>query len=152
MKGIFKIVVICGCAVLLTGCGTKVTKCSINNDEGQSGYTLDTTFEIYSSDDKVNKVEVKEVVTSKNNTTLAYFEDKLKKKYQELNDTYGGYTVKSEIKDGKATVTATIDYSKVEIEKFANDNDIIKSDILKANKMTPEIAKKYYESSGASCK
>ena len=152
MRNIVKVLSIFCVAILLTGCGTKVTKCTMSNDEGQSGYTLDTSYEIYSSGDKVSKVEVKEVITSKNNTTLAYFEDKLKKKYEALNDSYGGYTVKSEIKDGKTTVTVTIDYSKVAIDKFANDNDIIKSDILKSNKMTPEIAKKYYESLGAKCK
>ena len=113
---------------------------------------IDTQVVIASKKDVVEKVEIKEVITSKNNTTLAYFEDKLKKKYEELNKLYKGYTVKTTTEKGKAIVTATADYSKIDIEKFGNANDTIKDDIKKSKKMTSEIAKKYYESLGASCK
>ena len=151
MKKIVKLGLVFCFVLLATGC-SNVTKCTIKNDQGSSGYTIDTTYEIYSSGNNVSKVEIKEVVTSKNNTTLAYFEDRLKKKYEELNKDYKGYTVKSSLEKGKAIVTATADYSKIDVEKFANDNDTIKSDINKSKKMTTEIMKKYYESLGASCK
>ena len=152
MKNIAKIAC-CFCLVLLmTGCGTKVLKCTIKNDQGASGYTIDSTYEIYSSKSSVSKVEIKEVITSKNNTTLAYFEDKLKKKYEELNTQYKGYTVKSSTEKGKTIVTATADYSKIDVEKFANATDSIKDDYKKSKKMTEEIMKKYYESLGATCK
>ena len=152
MKKLIKLGLVFGFVVLATGCGNNVTKCTIKNDQGSSGYTIDTTYEIYSKGDNVDKVEIKEVITSKNNTTLAYFEDKFKKKYEELNKNYKGYTVKSSVEKGKAIVTATADYNKIDVTKFANDNDTIKSDIKKSKKMTTKIMKKYYESLGASCK
>ena len=152
MKKLIKLGLVFSFVVLATGCGTNVTKCTIKNDQGASGYTIDSTYDIYSNGDNVDKVEIKEVITSKNNTTLAYFEDRLKKKYEELNKMYKGYTVTSNTEKGKITVTATADYSKIDVEKFANDNDVIKSDIKKSNKMTSKIMKKYYESLGATCK
>lgn len=152
MKNIFKIA-FCFCIILLmTGCGTKVVKCTNNNDQGASGYTIDSTYEIYSSNDVVNKVEIKEVITSKNNTTLVYFEDKLKKKYEQLNKLYKGYTIKTKTEKGKTTVDVTIDYTKTDVEKFVNENDIIKAAFKKDKKMTSDIAKTYYESLGATCK
>ena len=152
MKNVFKIIFVFGIVLLATGCGTKVVTCTIKNDQSGSGYSIDSTYEIYSKKDNVSTVEIKEVITSKNNTTLAYFEDKLKKKYEELNKLYKGYTVKTKSEKGKVIVTATADYSKIDVEKFANANDVIKDDIKKSKKMTSDIAKKYYESLGASCK
>ena len=152
MKNILKIGIFFGVVLLLTGCGTKVVKCTKNNDQGASGYTINSTYEIVSSGDKVSKVEIEEVITSKNNTTLAYFEDRLKTQYENQNKKYKGYTVKTKTEKGKTIVNVTIDYSKFDVEKFANDNDIIKSDIKKSKKMTSDIAKKYYESLGTTCK
>ena len=152
MKNILKVGIFFGVVLLLTGCGTKVVKCTKNNDQGASGYTINSTYEIVSSGDKVSKVEIEEVITSKNNTTLAYFEDRLKTQYESQNKKYKGYTVKTKTEKGKTIVNVTIDYSKFDVEKFANDNDIIKSDIKKSKKMTSDIAKKYYESLGTTCK
>ena len=152
MKNILKVGIFFGVVLLLTGFGTKGVKCTKNNDQGASGYTINSTYEIVSSGDKVSKVEIEEVITSKNNTTLAYFEDRLKKQYEDQNKKYKGYTVKTKTEKGKTIVNVTIDYSKFDVEKFANDNDIIKSDIKKSKNMTSDIAKKYYESLGTTCK
>ena len=152
MRNALKVGLVFCLVLLVSGCGTKVVKCTMNNDQSGSGYTIDSTYEIYSSKDIVSKVEIKEIITSKNNTTLAYFEDNLKKKYEDLNKQYKGYTVKTKTEKGKTIVTATADYSKIDIEKFANANDVIKDDIKKSKKMTSDIAKKYYESLGATCK
>ena len=152
MRNALKVGLVFCLVLLVSGCGTKVVKCTMNNDQSGSGYTIDSTYEIYSSKDIVSKVEIKEIITSKNNTTLAYFEDNLKKKYEDLNKQYKGYTVKTKTEKGKTIVTATADYSKIDIEKFANANDVIKDDIKKSKKMTSDIAKKYYESLGAACK
>ena len=83
MKKVIKLITIFICIILISGCGkNKVLKCEIKNDQSKSGYTINTTYEIYSSDSIVNKVVRKDVVTSKNTTILAYFEKTLKDQYK----------------------------------------------------------------------
>ena len=140
--------------ILLTGCGDKkqVSKCTLNSDQSASGYTINSTYEIYSTNDIVSSVKTKEVVTSKNTTILAYFEDLLNKQYKSASETYGGYTYKVTNKDGKVTSEVTINYDKMNLSKFVKDNASMKSYVNKSNKLTLDGVKKIYEGLGATCK
>ena len=153
MKKVIKLITIFICIILISGCGkNKVLKCEIKNDQSKSGYTINTTYEIYSSDSIVNKVVRKDVVTSKNTTILAYFEKTLKDQYKKINDNYGGNESDVKIDGNKVVATLTSDYNKMDFEKYIKDNTIMKSYVNKNNKLTMNKAKTFYESMGATCK
>lgn len=139
--------------VLLTGClgKDKVTKCTLKSDQSASGYKITSEYNVYSSKDEVNKVVTTETVESKNNTILAYFEKQLKSQYKANNDSYGGYKYEITNKDGKVVSKVTIDYSKMNLNKFVKDNPAMKSFVNKSNKITVKGIKSMYQSMGATC-
>jgi uncharacterized lipoprotein YehR (DUF1307 family) len=139
--------------VLLTGClgKDKVTKCTLKSDQSASGYKITSEYNVYSSKDEVNKVVTTETVESKNNTILAYFEKQLKSQYKANNDSYGGYKYEVTNKDGKVVSKVTIDYSKMNLNKFVKDNPAMKSYVNKSNKITVKGIKSMYQSMGATC-
>ena len=139
--------------VLLTGClgKDKVTKCTLKSDQSASGYKITSEYNVYSSKDEVNKVVTTETVESKNNTILAYFEKQLKSQYKANNDSYGGYKYEVTNKDGKVVSKVTIDYSKMNLNKFIKDNPAMKSYVNKSNKITVKGIKSMYQSMGATC-
>ena len=153
MKKIFKISFVFMLAILLTGCKKQVvTKCSLSSDQSPSGYTIETNYQIYSIDNEVNKVKSIEVVESKNKTVLSYFKKQLEEQYKSYNKEYGGYEYNITNKDGKVTVDLTIDYTKMDITKFVNDNPAMKEYVNKDNKITLKGIKAMYNSIGATCK
>lgn len=139
--------------VLLSGCstGNKVTKCISTSDQNASGYKIKSEYNIYYKNDLVNKVETIETVDSKNNTILAYFEKQLKNQYKSYNENYGGYSYEVTNKDGKVVSKVTVDYSKMNLNKFIKDNPGMKSYTNKNNKITLKGIKSMYQSIGAKC-
>ncbi len=154
MKNVVKFLIVFVGVLLLSGCMDKkqVSKCTLSNDQSASGYSINSTYNIYSTNGIVNSVQTKEVVTSKNTTILAYFEDLLKKQYESANSSYGGYEFKVSKTDNKVTSTVTINYEKMDLDKFVKDNASMKSYVNKSNKLTLDGVKKLYESLGATCK
>lgn len=139
--------------LFVTGCGSSATKvCTYESDQSASGYKLKSEYKIYADGDVVSKVETTETVESKNNTVLAYFEKSLKEQYQTNNDKYKGYDFEITNKDGKVVSTVTIDYSKMNLTKFIEDNQAMKSFVNKDNKLTVKGVQAMYESIGATCK
>ena len=152
MKKIIKIGFVFAFILFVSGCNKKAVTCTIENDQSASGYVIKTTYNIYSNKDIVTKVETNEVITSKNNTILAYFEKNNKDKYDSENKKYGGYTVNVLNKDGKVTTNITIDYNKMDVDKFVTDNTAMKSYVNDKHQVTLKGAKTLYESLGATCK
>ena len=150
MKKFFKLTFVFMLVALLAGCkgGYVVTKCSSTSDQSASGYTIKSEYNIY---DVVSKVEITETVTSKNTTILAYFEKQHKDQYKANNNTYKGYTYNVTNKDGKVVSKVTIDYSKMDLNKFIKDNPAMKSYVNKDKKITLNGIKKMYESMGSTC-
>ena len=153
MKKYFKYAFLFTLVLLLTGClgKDKVAKCTLVSDQSASNYKIKTEYKIYHSKDIVNKVVTTETVESKNNTILAYFEKQLKEQYKSNNDKYGGYEYKVTNKDGKVVSEVTINYNKMNLNKFVKDNPAMKSYVNKSNKLTLEGVKTMYKSSGATC-
>ncbi len=153
MKKYFKFLFVLMFVFLLAGCkvGKNVTKCSLVSDQSASNYVLKSDYKIYSSKDIVKQVETVETVESKNNTILAYFEDQLKKQYKSYNDTYKGYKYEVTNKDGKVVAKVTIDYTKMDLNKFVKDNPAMKSYVDKNNNITLKGIKTMYQSMGAKC-
>lgn len=152
MKKFVKLTFVMMLVVLLAGCGKdKVIKCTLNSDQSASGYKIKSEYNMYSTGDIVNKVVTTETVESKNNTILAYFEKQLKTQYKTNNDNYGGYTYEITNKDGKVVSKVTIDYTKMNLNKFIKDNPAMKSYVNKSNKLTVSGVKSMYQSLGAKC-
>lgn len=154
MKKGFKILFISLFVFLLAGCEKNkevVTKCELTSNQAASGYSLDSTYEIYSKGGVVNKVKTKEVVTSDQEDVLTYFETYLNESYETASDTYGGYTYKVTKSDDKISSDVTIDYNKMDLDKFVSDNSSMKAYVNKDNKITLEGVTKIYESLGATC-
>ena len=143
------IVFISGCSMPLVG--QKVTKCTLDNDQSKSGYKIKSTYNIYYKNDIVYKVNTEEVLTSENTTILKYFEDLNKKQYEAQNNNYGGYTYNIKADKNILTTTVTIDYDKMNLEKFIKDNSAMKSYVNENNKITLKGAKQMYKSLGAKC-
>lgn len=142
-------------AILLVGCSSNnkevVKKCTLTSNQVANGYSLSSEYEIHSKGGVVNSVTTKETVTSDTKSVLTYFEDYLDKTYKTANDTYGGYTYSIEKTDNSVTSNVTIDYNKMDMDKFISDNSSMKAYVNSKGKITLEGVTKIYEALGATC-
>ncbi len=141
--------------ILISGCDNDkvITKtCTLTNNQSASGYKLDSNYEIHSTNGYVTSVTTKEVVTSDNKQIRDYFKKTLETTYSNANKTYGGYTYNITDEDNKVTSDVTIDYSKMDLDKFVKDNAQMKAYVNKKNQITLEGIQKVYETLGATCK
>ena len=155
MKKTIKICSILLCIFILSGCneiGTKVTTCTHDNDQSKSGYKILSTYKIYSKKDIVTKVETNEVLTTKNTTILAFFEDDYKKKYESESKKYKGFSYKINKEKEKLTTNLIVNYKKLNMSDYIKENSAMKSYVDKNNNFTLNGAKTMYESLGATCK
>lgn len=129
----------------------KITKCTLDNDQSKSDYKSITNYTIYSKNNVVKKVISKEVLTSKNTTIIMYFTDLLEKQYKSENDKYGGFSYDVSSKGDKVVSNVTIDYSKMDLDKYIKDNTAMKSYVNNDNNVTLSGIKTMYESLGAKC-
>ena len=141
--------------ILLSGCGASkksYTKtCSLTNNDVINGYKLVSEYKVYATGDAVDKVVTVEVVSSDNEDTLDYFEEYLKKTYETLNSTYGGYQNTVTKEDGKVVSETTVDYSKMDLEQYVKDNSSMKNYVNKDNKLLVDGVLSTYEALGATC-
>ena len=101
-------------------------------------------------DGLVNSVTTKETVESDNEQVRSYFKKTLEDSYNTANENYGGYTYNVTEDGNKVISDVTIDYSKMDLDKFVNDNSQMKS-YIKNNKISLDGMKKIYEALGATC-
>lgn len=156
MKKVLKLLIVLLVVTILCGCGIKteeerVIKCTASQKNLSNGYEIKSEYNIHAKGDVVKSVKTKEIVTSDQESILSYFETTLNSTYEKYNNEYGGY--KYEIaKDGN-TVTADveIDYSKMDIAKFGNDNTVLKNYMNDNNELTVVGLKTMYKSLGATC-
>ncbi len=136
----------------ISGCGKKeiITKCNMKSDQSLSGYFIESNYKVYSKKNVVTKVEINEEISSEKSDVLSNFKSMYESQYDSNNNRYGGYSYKMSEKDGKLIIDLTIDYSKMNIEKFVSDNAAF-SDYLEDNKLTLDGIKKMYKTSGIVC-
>lgn len=154
MKKYIKLFALIMVVFMATGCnsiGTKVTTCTLDNDQSKSGYKILSTYKIYSKKDVVKKVEMEETLTSKNTTILAYFEKIYNARYKTENSKYKGITYNVKKEDGKLITRVTTDYNKLNMTDYIKANSAMNSYVNKDKKFTLEGAKTMYESIGAKC-
>lgn len=138
--------------VLLSGCGNnkEFTKtCTLTQTD--TNYKLTTEYKIYGKGKVANKVVTVETVASDDEETLEYFEDYIKESYGSMNELYGGYTNTTTNKDGKVVSETTIDYTKMDLEKYVKDNSAMKSFVNSKNEMLVDGIVSIYETLGAIC-
>jgi len=155
MKKICNVLFVVGFVFLcLVGCSNEkevLTTCTLTQNVEDQNYKLNATYNIYSQGDYVNRVVTKEIVTSNTKSILEYYENYAKTTYDSMNKTYGGYTYKTDMTDNQITIDTTIDYSKMNLDKFTEDNAAMKS-YLKNGKLALKGVKSIYEQLGATCK
>lgn len=148
------IIIVCGGVVVLLLLillfGGKTTKCSMESK--QKEYTINTDYKIKAKGSIVKTVTIKQVIESKNKTVLKNFKKQLEEQYKSNKSAYGGYTYKVSLKGNKVTTNVTIDYNKMDLDKFVKTNVAMKEYVNKDNKLTLDGAKKMYKSTGAKCK
>lgn len=155
MKNFLKVLSLSFIVMILCGCGReekeKVVKCNLSNNDVVNGYELKSEYTVFSKGDIVNKVETKEVVTSDKEEILSYFEKTLNDTYDKYNSEYGGYTYDVTKNSNIVTSNVTIDYSKMDLDKFSKDNSSIKPAMTDDNKLTLDGITSMYKSMGATC-
>lgn len=154
MKSIFKFLGLGLTIILISGCDNKevqVTKCTSVNNNIDAKYNLKSEYTIYSEDNIVNKVEIKETVISSSTPILDYFETYLKNLYETNNNLYGGYNNKIIKENDELISNTTINYKNINFEKYIKDNEIIKDYINNKNELTLDGIKTIYTTLGATC-
>lgn len=126
--------------------------CKLVSDQSASGYVVTTGYEIYSTDGIVDKVKQFEIVDSKDKNIIDFFKTQFNNQNKSTNEKYGGYTYIVLKLKNRVTNSITIDYSKFDMKKFANDNSGMEGYINKDNRLTLDGALKMYTSIGATCK
>ena len=152
MKNIKKIIPIFILLIILTGCKGKTitTSCTLESDQTPNGYKINSTYSINSTDDIVEKVEIKQNIISDKQDILDSFKENLYKKYESNNKLYGGYSFDSNIKENTLEANITIDYTKIDLDKYSRDNEAIKK-YLTDGKLTKDKLIELYKTSGIKC-
>ena len=143
--------------LLCTGCGTssneqKIMNCDLKSTNSVQGYTLTSKYTVYYTGDTVDSVETKEEVKSDEESILDYFEKTLNNTYTTANENYGGYDNNITRSDNTLTSVTKIDYNKMDMKKYVDDNTAVKSYVNSDYKFTLDGIKSIYELSGAICK
>lgn len=147
-----KITLILIVTVLFSGChNNKIINCNLSFNDKKNGYELTSIYKIYSSNNEVYKVISKETINSKSNDTLNYFKDNLTKVYKDAANQYGGYSYKIKKDKQEIISNVTIDYNKMNLNKFINNNVEMKAYVNKNNKLTTQGMVKIYSNMGAIC-
>jgi len=149
---------------LVVGCGKEkndvknnnqeIIHCTINLDkeDTKANYTIESTYDIYGTDNIVDKIVSHEKVSSDDQKTLSYFEDYLNYTYESFNNKYSGYSYSIKIKDKQVISDVTIDYNSMNMDSYVIDNPEMLTYVNDNKKLTMESAKKIYESMTGICK
>ncbi len=147
---------LCVMAILCaTGCGNEkevMKTCTLTSNNVAQGYKMENEYKIYGKGKIANKVVTTETITSSSQEILDYLESYAKETYEANNKAYGGYTVKFTNENGKLVSETTIDYTKMDIEKFISDNSVMKNYVNSKNEPLMDGLIKIYEATGATCK
>ena len=128
----------------------KTVTCTLHQDNSSQGYVLDGTYTLTYTDGLVDSVHTVEKVVSSSPQILEYFKTSVGNTYADLNSNYGGYRYTTTISGTTFEAVTDIDYSVMNVDKYANDNPSIKP-YVRDGKMTVEIVLASYRQMGASC-
>lgn len=149
MKKVFLLIPL---LVFLTGCNTKTgsINCTLSARDVVNGYGLESNYKINYTGKYVDSANTYEVVTSNIDSIIDNFEKTLNASYSAVANAYGGYTYEIIKEEGKIISVVDIDYKKMNLEQYVEDQPTLKS-YVKDGKLLVEGLKSLYESMGATC-
>lgn len=133
--------------LFLTGCN-KTTKCTM--EIKQDEYTVTSEYKItYDGNKNVVKVETEEVVTSDDSAILDTFEDSINSQLATYSD-LKHYQYSISKKDNKLIEKISINYKKMDIDKFLSINPSASS-MFENGKIKYDNIISIYKTLGATC-
>ena len=130
----------------------KTFSCTQTSDQPNLGYKTETTIKIFYNDNQTKRVKSTKNIETNNKEKLDELVDNYTSQYDLNNTNYGGYSkTSSKTDDMHATFIGEIDYEKVDMQKFIEDNPAIKQ-YTDNGKLTKDGTKRMYEASGFICK
>jgi Uncharacterized protein conserved in bacteria len=155
MKKFFYVLVISLFVFTLAGCSSdekeKTMKCSLKKSEPVNGVSVYTDYTVTYVGDIIKKAELVETLESDNKGTIEYYYNYFDAYYDQLNDKYGGYTWKLSKTDNKVVSNTTMDYTKINLKKYAEDVPIFKNYLNDNNELTIKGLKSLYATAGITC-
>ncbi len=153
-----KIFILCATLLCVTGCSFNKTdsskqvikQCTTQLSGENPNYQYNAEYNIYSTNDTVDKIEINETLDSEDSDTQAYFESYIKDKYDEQNNNFGGVEYNIEKNDNNLEANTTIDYSKMDIEAYAASLEGMDK-YVKDKKLLTEGMLEYYKLLGFTC-
>ena len=152
MKNIKYLLLFVLLGVLFAGCGSneKVIKCT--NTINQGGIDYSATYEIYvDNNDIVKKVTTTEILKSDDNDYLEQSKESAESLYESASKEYGGYTYSVKVNGNTLTSKCTIDYTKMNVKKYVEDNPTLNTFADENNNVTLSGIKNLYSQFGAKC-
>ena len=144
MKKILVIMIL----LLLTGCGNKVIKCTVNTASDK--YTYEATYKIEYSGKYVSKITKNEKYSTTDKNKYNYLKEYRELELEHMNATYGGYSYKMNLDKHIINIKTTINAKKLNADKLVDDK-LISKYYVENNKLLVSGLKKYYESKNATC-
>lgn len=173
MKKLLKYATIILCIGLIAGCTSKKEEKELTkniskeielSEDGSSavctadfdytnteGFVTGSKFIIYTDNNNiVTKVISQEIAESNRDEVLENLRENIEENYGVANQ-YGGYTNNVQTKGNRLTITTTIDYTILDMEKMATDNEELKVYLNKDYKLTLTEIQAMYMAVGAEC-
>ncbi len=137
---------------LLTACSNEtILTCSLNGENTEAGYVLNTSYKVHYQGEIVSKVVATEIITTDDTEILDYFDSYTEEISTIMTENYGGYDSVITKKDNQIMIVTTIDYNVMDLEKLANDDDMIKEAVNDQNQLTVDGVVAMYEELGVTC-
>ena len=161
-----KIIIICILLSLIIGCssapkneviydskdyvGNKILTCKNYEQNEKLNYEINTTFEIKSKNNVAIENKVHYEIKSDSDEVLEILSDKLEEKYKESIEEYGGTTMNKTKDKNKLIVDITLDYKKMDIEKYVEIEPLLKQ-TTKNNEIKTTVMRLIYEKKDYDC-
>lgn len=145
-----KIIFLCICIFLFTGCSDKYFICTINLENEDMNYSLDSKYKIYYNKNYVTKIEKEDIYKSEDSDIVIYFNDSKNLELSNSNDLYGGFNYNIDRTREEVKIKTIIDLSITDVRKMVN-NSYLNEDYVVGNKLTTTGAKYFYKDRGAIC-
>ena len=144
------------CVVFMTGCGSddsssyKIEKCTNKMSTNNMEYTAN--YELRLKDDThVKSVKTTETIKSSDSDYLTTTKESIEELYDNVNNQYGGYSCSVKISGDTLTSECVIDYEKMDLKQYIQDNPSAKVIADDDYKATSEGLKSTYKALGAKC-
>ncbi len=137
--------------ITLDTSGAKVV-CTIDDDTNlEQGYVTGAKFAIFGDEKGIaTKLMSIQVASSNDKKILTELEDNYEDNNEKMAQ-YDGYDVSLKAEGNKLTVTTTIDYTALDSETLAGDNESLKVYLNEDNQFTVESLKAMLVSVGVTC-